>query len=70
VTSEPPAGTSAKGRNEPLVWNLPQVKSRAYPMGVSCTDTPLQGASKTGKPTVEEGPASKALSRCARQKLK
>jgi hypothetical protein len=55
VTSETLAGTSAKSRNEQLVQNLPAAKTRAYPMGVSGRDTPMQQASKTRKPTVEKG---------------
>jgi hypothetical protein len=39
VTNEPSAVTSAKGRNKPLVQNLPEPKSRAYLSGVSGTDT-------------------------------
>jgi hypothetical protein len=51
-------------------------------MGVSLTNTPLQGASTSSKPVVEEGqghlapqtgelrPAKKALSRSARRKLR
>jgi hypothetical protein len=46
-------------------------------MGISGTDTPLQGASKTDKPTAEEGlakerlhPAKKTLSGCTIWTLK
>jgi hypothetical protein len=48
VTSELLLGL-AKGRNEPVVRNLLEAKSRAYPMGVSGTATPLQGASRASK---------------------
>jgi hypothetical protein len=44
TTSEPAADISAKGRDEPVVRNLPEVKPGTSLLGVSGTDTPLQGA--------------------------
>jgi hypothetical protein len=82
ATSEPAAVTSAKGRDEPMVRNLPEVEPGTSLLGASDTNTPLQGAGSTGIP-VEGGDqgslvprigelrlAKKALSRCARRKLK
>jgi hypothetical protein len=64
-----------------MVRNLPEVKPKIPLLEVSRTDIPLQGASTSSKPTAEgQGHlvskvgglhlAKKALSGCARQKLK
>jgi hypothetical protein len=64
-----------------MVRNLPEVKPKVPLLGVSRTNIPLQGASISSKPIVEGqghlvskvgGPrlAKKALSGCARWKLK
>jgi hypothetical protein len=64
------------------VRNLPKIKPKIPLLGVSHTDIPLQGASTSSKPTIREGQghvisklggpslAKKALSGCARWKLK
>jgi hypothetical protein len=81
ANSEPAVKISAKGRDKPMVRNLPEVKPKIPLLGVSRTDIPLQGASTSNKPTAEgKGHlvskvaglhlAKKALSRCARRKLK
>jgi hypothetical protein len=82
ATSEPAGGTSAEGRDKPMARHLSEIKTRIPLMGVSPTDTPLQGASTSSKPVVEEGqghlvpqtgelrPAKKALSGSARWKLR
>jgi hypothetical protein len=82
ATSEPAAEISAKDRDKPVVRNLPEVKPWASLLGVSDTDTPLQGASISGLPAAggESGHlvsgvggihlAKKALSGFARRKLK
>jgi hypothetical protein len=65
-----------------MARHLPEVKTKVSLMGVSLTDIPLQGASTSSIPTVGEGLghlvfrvgglclAKKALSGCARQKLR
>jgi hypothetical protein len=80
--SEPAFEISAKGRDEPVVRNLPEVKPRTPLLGVSSTDTPLQGASTSSIPTVGERLghlvsgvgglhlAKTVMSGCARWKLK
>jgi hypothetical protein len=80
--SEPAAEISAKGRNKAVERNLPEVKPGTSLLGVSDTDTPLQGASISGLPAAGGEPgqlvsqvggihlAKKALSGCARGKLK
>jgi hypothetical protein len=82
ATSVPAGGTSAEGRDKPMARHLPEVKTKIALMGVSLTDTPLQGASTSSKPAVEKGqgrlvpqtgelrPAKKALSGSVRRKLK
>jgi hypothetical protein len=81
ATSEPAVNISAKGRDEPVVRNLPEVKPRTLLLGVSCTDTPLQGASTSSIPTKGDPRhlvsgvgglhlAKKVLSGCDRWKLK
>jgi hypothetical protein len=66
---------------KPVVRNLPEVKPRTLLLGVSSTDIPLQGASSSSIPTVrglghlvsgvgELRLTKKALSGCARQRLK
>lgn len=81
ATSEPAVEISAKGRDEPLVQNLPEAKPETTPLGVSSTDIPLQGASTSSIPTVGEGLGPqvpvvsgfrlvKKLSGCARRKRK
>jgi hypothetical protein len=75
ATSEPAGVISAKGRDEPMV------KPGTSLLGGSGTNTPLQGASISGLPAVGElghlvsgvggiRLVKKALSGCARQKLK
>jgi hypothetical protein len=82
TTSEPAAVISAKGRSEPLVRNLPEVELRTSLSGTGRINTPLQGAGSAGIPIVEGDRGSlvpsmvefllakKALSGCARRKLK
>jgi hypothetical protein len=82
VTGEPAVEISAKGRDKPMVRNLPEMKPKIPLLGVSSTDIPLQGASTSSKPTEGEGQghlvskvggfrlAKKALSGCARRQLK
>jgi hypothetical protein len=81
-TSKPAAEISAKGRDKPVLRNLPEVKPETSLLGVSDTDTPLQGASISGIPAAGGEPghlvsgvggirlAKKASSGCARRKMK
>jgi hypothetical protein len=55
ATSEPVVEISAKGRDKPMVRNLPEVKTKTPLLGVSTADIPLQGANTSSKPTVGEG---------------
>jgi hypothetical protein len=55
ATGEPAVEISAKGRDEPVVRNMPKVKPKISLLGVCSTDTPLQGASTSSIPTVGEG---------------
>jgi hypothetical protein len=78
ATSEPAAVTSAKGRDEPMVRNLPEAEPGTSLLGASGINTPLQGADSTGIPVAggDQGSlvpkigglrlAKKALSGCAR----
>jgi hypothetical protein len=50
AASEPVVEISAKGKDEPVVQNLPQGKPKTTLMGVSSTDTLLQGASTSNTP--------------------
>jgi hypothetical protein len=50
ATSEPAAISSAKGRDDPMVRNLPEVEPGTSLLGASGIDTPIQGASSTGIP--------------------
>jgi hypothetical protein len=80
--SKPAAEVSAKGRDEPIVRNLPEVLSRTPVPRVSSSDTPLWGASSSSTPAEREGLrhlasgvsrlhlAKTKLSGCARWKLK
>jgi hypothetical protein len=52
---EPAVQISAKGRNEPVVRNQPEVISRTLLSEVSSTDIPLQGASSSSIPAEGEG---------------
>jgi hypothetical protein len=82
ATSETAVEISVKGRDEPVVRNLPEVKPRTPLLGVSSTYTPLQGTSISSIPTAGEGLGhllfgvgglrlvKKAWSGCARRKLK
>jgi hypothetical protein len=82
ATSEPAAVTSAKGRDEPMVRNRPEVEPGTSLLGASGIDTTIQGADSTGIPAVGGDQkslvpsiggfhlAKKALSGCARRKLK
>jgi hypothetical protein len=82
ATSEPAAVTSAKGRDEPVVRNLPEVEPGNSLSRASSINTSLQGAGSTGIPAAggDQGSlvprrgeirlAKKALSRCERRKLK
>jgi hypothetical protein len=54
ATSEHAVEISAKGRDEPVVRNLPDVKPRTPLLGVSSSDIPLQGASSFCTPTARE----------------
>jgi hypothetical protein len=54
ATSEPDVEISANGRDEPGVRNLPEVKPETSLLGVSSSDIPLQGASRSSTPTVRE----------------
>jgi hypothetical protein len=79
ATSEPTVEISAKGKNEPAVRNLPEVKPRTLLLEVSSTDNQLQGASTSSIPTAEEvlehlvsgaGGLHLAKKTCFRQKMK
>jgi hypothetical protein len=82
ATSEPDAVTSAKGRDEPMMRNLPEVEPGTSLLGALGIDTTIQGAGSTGIPEVggDQGSlvpsiggfrlAKKELSGCARRKLK
>jgi hypothetical protein len=82
ATNEPAVDISAKGRDKPVVRNLPEIKPRTPLLGVSSTDIPLQGASSSDIPTAGESLghlvfgvrglhlAKKALSGCSRWRLK
>jgi hypothetical protein len=82
ATSESAVEISAKGSDESVVRNLPEVKREITLLGVSSTDIPLQEASTSSTHTAGEGLAhpvsgvrglrlaKKALSGCARRKLK
>jgi hypothetical protein len=81
ATSEPAVEISVKYRDEPAVRNLSEVKTKTTLLEVSGTDIPLQGASTSRTPTagglghIVSGLgghrlAKKALSGCARRKLK
>jgi hypothetical protein len=82
ATRVPDVEISAKGRDKQIVRHLPEVKPKIPLMGVSYTDTPLQGASTSSKPAAGEGQghlvfqtggprlAKKGLSGCARRKIK
>jgi hypothetical protein len=54
ATSVTAGGTSVEGRDKPMARHLPEVKTKIPLMGVSFTDTPLQGARTSSKPVVEE----------------
>jgi hypothetical protein len=74
--------TSAKGRDEPLARNLPEVELGTSVSGTGGITTPLQGAGSAGIPVAGGDQGSlvprvgelrlekKALSECARCKLK
>jgi hypothetical protein len=81
ATSRPAVETSAKSRDKPMVRHLPKVNPKNPLLGVSRTDTSLQEASTSNRPTAEgQGHlvsqaggtrlAKKALSGYARRKLK
>jgi hypothetical protein len=75
ATSEPAVEISAKGRNELVVQNLPEVKPKTTLLGVSSIDTLPQEASTSNTPAVGEGlghlvSGVGGLSVCARRKLK
>jgi hypothetical protein len=82
ITSEPNAEVSTKGRDEPVVRNLPEVTSRTSFLGVTSSDTPLQEARGSSTPAEGEGLGHLAsgaaglhlvrtkLSGCAKWKLK
>jgi hypothetical protein len=52
ATSEPAAVTSAKGRDEPIVTNLPEVEPGTSLLGANGIDTTIQGAGSAGIPAV------------------
>jgi hypothetical protein len=56
---QPANQISVKGRDEPVVRNLPKVTSRTLLSEVSSSDIPLQGASSFSTPT--EGKSLKHL---------
>jgi hypothetical protein len=58
-TDEPAVEISAKGREEPVVKNLPKITSRTLLSGVSSSDIPLQEASSSSAPA--EGEALRYL---------
>jgi hypothetical protein len=82
ATSEPAVETSAKDWDEPAIRNLSEGKTKTTVLGDSSIDIPLQGASTSSTPTAGEvlghtvsgvgglRLAKKALSGCARRKLK
>jgi hypothetical protein len=45
ANGEPAVEFSAEGRDEAVIQKLPEAKPKTAPLGVSNTDTPLQGAS-------------------------
>jgi hypothetical protein len=53
-TGKPAVEISAKGRDEPVVRNLPEVKLRTPLLGVSSSDIALQGASSSSTLTAKE----------------
>jgi hypothetical protein len=79
--SKPTFEVSAKGRDEPVSRNLPELTSRTLLLGVCNSDTPMQGASSSSIPAAGEGLRHLAsgagrlhlstteLFGCARQKL-
>jgi hypothetical protein len=77
-TSKPAAEISAKHRAKPVVRNLPEVKPMSPLFGVSSTDTPSTSSIPPGGEGLEHPVsgvgglhlAKKALSGCARWKLK
>jgi hypothetical protein len=80
ATRVPAVEISAKGKDKPMVRYLHEVKPKIPQMGVRLTDIPPQGASTSSKPAAGQGHsvsqtggprlAKKALSRCAKRKLK
>jgi hypothetical protein len=77
ATSEPAVELPVEGRKEPVVQNLIKAQLKPPLLGVSSTDTLLQGAGSSSKPAAGEGLrhllsgiggprlAKKALSGCA-----
>ena len=55
ATSKPAVEISAKGKDEPVVQNLPEATPKTTLLGVSSTDTPLQEASTSNTPAAGEG---------------
>jgi hypothetical protein len=58
ATSELAVEISAKGKDKPVVQNLPETKQKTTLLRVGSTDTPQQGASTANTPARAE--ASKA----------
>jgi hypothetical protein len=54
ATSKHVVEISGKDTDEPVVRNLSEVKSETIPLGVSSTDTLLQGTSTSSIPTAGE----------------
>jgi hypothetical protein len=54
ATSEPAVEISTKGKDKPVVQNLPEAKPKATLLGVGSTDTPLHGASTSNTPARAE----------------
>jgi hypothetical protein len=54
ATSKLAVEISAKDRDEPAIRNLPQVKTKTTLLGVSSSDTPLQGANISSIPIAGE----------------
>jgi hypothetical protein len=52
ATSEPAVELPVKSRKEPVVQNLPEAQQKPTLLGVSSTDTALQGTSSSSKPAI------------------
>jgi hypothetical protein len=82
ATSEPAVELPVESRKEPVAENLPEAQQKSPLLRISSTDIPLKGADFPSKPAAGEGAghlfprvsgprlAKKALSGCAKRKLK